>query len=415
MNKSQIIELFRKYISPSKVQFFENYGLEFVMGERSGPYLRDLDGTKELINLHCNGGVFNLGHRNPEITETLKRALESFDIGNHHLISAPRAELAEKLAFLSPDPLRYTIFGVSGGEAVDTAIKIARGYTKRKKVISARGSYHGHTGLALATGEDKYKKPFNHQLPDFVQIPFNDLKSLEKSLDRDTAAVILETIPATLGMPIPSPEYFSEVKKLCEKNGTLLILDEVQSGLGRTGKFWGFEHFNVVPDIAVLGKGLSGGVYPISATIIAEPLFSVFTEDPFVHISTFGGAELGAIIAKKVVEISSQPEFLEQVERLGKLFENSYNELRQKYPEFIKGLRRKGLMMGLELRDQLAGPLLTKTAFDAGLLLVYANHDSAVCQLLPPLNLDPNLIPEIFERLERAVHSAVQLHPALND
>ncbi len=410
MKKAEVFQSFKEYISPYKVEFFENYNLDFVMGKREGPVIEDLDGEKALINLHCNGGVFNLGHRNPEIIQTLREALSELDIGNHHLISWPRAKLAAQLAELAPGDLQYTVFGVSGGEAVDLALKVAMGYTGRNKVISAKGGYHGHTGLALAAGEEKYKKPFNISLPNFVQVPFDDIEAIERTVDSDTAAVILETIPATLGMPIPSPEYLPRVKELCRKNGALLILDEVQAGLGRTGKFWAFEHFQVVPDIAVLGKGLSGGIYPITATILDKRLIRVFEEDPFVHISTFGGSELGCVVASKVLELSSRPEFLENVEKLGVLFEKGVESLREKYPQFVRGLRRKGLMMGLELSDPMAGPLLTKTAFDSGLLLVYASHDPSVCQLLPPLNIEEKLIPEIFDRLEAAVKMALSFY-----
>ena len=142
------------------------------------------------------------------------------------------------------------------------------------------------------------------------------MAALEETLDASTAAVILETVPATLGIALAAGAYFSEVRKMCDRVGALLILDEVQTGLGRTGRLWGFEHFDVQPDMVVIGKGLSGGLYPISATILRRPLEAVFHADPFIHISTFGGAELGCPVARKVLEISSQPNFLEHVQAL---------------------------------------------------------------------------------------------------
>jgi len=211
----------------------------FVMGNREKSTLIDVDGDKSLFNLHCNGGVFNLGHRNPEIVKVLNEAVNKLDIGNHHLISKERAELASMLADLMPSDLNITIFGVGGGEAVDTAIKIARGYTERQNIISAKGGYHGHTGLALAAGDEQYRNPFRSRLPGFEQVAFGDLDALSHRINGETAAVILETIPATLGIKIPDMEYLQGVRSLCDQAGALLIMDEVQTGLGRTGKLWG--------------------------------------------------------------------------------------------------------------------------------------------------------------------------------
>ncbi len=234
-NKRETIDLFARHVSLGKAAFFESAGIDFALGKRKGPYLWDMAGEKRLIDCHCNGGVFNLGHRNPEVIETLVQSLQELDIGNHHLISEQRAVLASTLAHLTPGDLAYTVFGVGGGEAVDLAIKIARGYTRKSQVISARGGYHGHTGLALAAGDEKYHAPFGPMAPGFEQVPFNDFEALEGTVCDDTAAVLLETIPATFGMTVPDQAFFLQVRELCDKRGTLLIIDEVQTGLGRTG------------------------------------------------------------------------------------------------------------------------------------------------------------------------------------
>ncbi|MFQ6613206.1 MAG: aspartate aminotransferase family protein [Fidelibacterota bacterium] len=410
-SKQEAIREFHDHVSSGKADFFNHYGMDFVMGRREGPYLYDLEGEKRLINLHCNGGVFNLGHRNPELIQVVKDALNDLDIGNHHLLSRERAETATMLADLMPGDLTYTIFGVGGGEAVDLALKVARGYTNRPKIISAKGGYHGHTGLALAAGDESFRAPFGPMPPGFVQVPYMDISALEAELDDTTAAVILETIPATLGMVIPTRDYLQEVRERCRRVGALLILDEVQTGLGRTGKLWAFEHFDVIPDIVVLGKGLSGGVYPITATVIREQLESVFHPDPFIHISTFGGAEVGCRVARKVLEISSSPEFLGNVNRLTEEFAAGLSAVQQRQPRFFKGIRQLGCMIGLEFKDEVSGKIMTKTAYDEGLLLVYAGNDPSVCQCLPPLVLEPDLIPEIMDRLEKAVKAGRRLRP----
>ena len=404
--KQQVTANFRDHVSSGKVAVFEKYGIDFVVGRRQGAYLWDIDGKKRLFNLHCNGGVFNLGHRNPELIDLLKESLDELDIGNHHLISQHRAELARSLAALMPSDLDYTIFGVGGGEAVDLAFKVARAYTGRTRIISARGAYHGHTGLALAAGDEKYRSPFGPSAPGFCQVSFGDMAALSGAVDSDTAAVILETVPATLGIVIPPPDYLQAVRKLCHDRGILLIMDEVQTGLGRTGRLWAFEHFDIVPDIVVLGKGLSGGIYPITATILRKPLEAVFHDDPFIHISTFGGAEIGCRIARRVLEISAAPQFLEQVNLLASRFAEKIEGLRVKHSPFLVKLRQLGLMMGLELKDEICGPLLTKTAYDQDLLLIYANNDPRVCQLLPPLTMRLEEVDWVIERLDIALSAA---------
>lgn len=407
--KISVINQYQEFVSSSKVKFFQKYGMDFVMGGRDGSYIHDIDGTKKLFNLHCNGGVFNLGHRNNELITILKDSLTDLDIGNHHLMSKERAELAVKLAELMPGDLNYTIFGVSGGEAVDLALKVARGYTNRTNIISAKGGYHGHTGLALAAGDAKYREPFNSSMPGFKQVPFNDLDALKNAADNNTAAFILETIPATLGMKIPDREYIQGVRSLCDDYGILLIIDEVQTGLGRTGKLWGFEHFDIIPDIVVIGKGLSGGIYPITATVIRTPLESVFHEDPFIHISTFGGSELGCRVAKRVLEISSSSDFLKSVNAIAEQFNQGMKKLTDSHKGFLIGLRQMGLMMGIEMKDELCGPVLTKTAYDHDLLMVYANNDQSVCQFLPPLTITNNEVEIVLKKLDSALKSAHKL------
>ncbi len=405
-DKKRVFEIYGRHVSSKKARFFLDVGIDFVFGRREGPFVWDIDGKQRLINCHSNGGVFNLGHRHPAILETLEAALKNLDIGNHHLVSREKAELAEQLAGLCPGDLDYVVFGVSGGEAIDTAIKIARKATGRRGVISAMGAYHGHTGLALAAGDPKFRDPFLSSSSDFKQVPFNDVLALAREMDADAAAVILETIPATLGMPIAGDDYFKEVALLCRKNGTLLIIDEVQTGLGRTGRFWGIEHYHTVPDIIVAAKGLSGGLYPLSVTIIRRDLEAVFHEDPFIHISTAGGADIGCVVARKVLEISSGKSFLDHVDAIANLFDQGMARLMRKYSPLLTAFRHKGLMCGIKTSRPDFGPILSKTCYDAGLLCIYAAHDPSVLQFLPALIIDRDLADEILQRLDRAFESA---------
>jgi len=410
IDKAKIFADFSSHVSSGKARFFQSFQMDFVPGARGGCYLHDIEGDKQLLNLHCNGGVFNLGHRHPELIEVLKRGLDGWDIGNHHLVSRPRAEAAALLAGLMPGDLNYVVYGSGGGEAADLAIKVARAYTGKTRIISAMGGYHGHTGLALATGDAKYREVFGPQAPGFEQVPFGEIATLQQAIEDDTAAVILETIPATLGMVIPPPGYLQAVRRLCDERGVLLILDEVQCGLGRTGKLWAFEHFGVIPDVVILGKGLSGGIYPIAATVLAQRLESIFHADPFIHVSTFGGAELGCLVMKRVLEISSEPGFLAHVNEMARLFKTGVDLLLQKHVGFLMGLRQMGLMMGLELKDELTGPIFTKTAYDNGLLMLYANNDKRVVQFLPPLIIEAHEVEETLVKLDSALSDAKNMY-----
>ena len=263
-----------------------------------------------LIDVHLNGGTYNLGHRNPELVEAITTGMRSFDIGNHHFPSSARAALAQTLISSAPPNLTKVVYGSGGGEAIDIALKTARHATKRRKIVSIVKAYHGHTGLAVAAGDDRFSRLFLSDQPDeFLQVPFNDLGPMESALRAgDVAAVIMETIPATYGFPLPAPGYLEAVKALCERHGTLYIADEVQTGLMRTGEMWAITKHGIEPDILVTGKGLSGGMYPIAAVLVSERCAGWLTEDGFAHMSSFGGAELGCVAALKTLEICGRPE-----------------------------------------------------------------------------------------------------------
>lgn len=402
-SKGEIIEGFARHVSSGKAEFFAKAGVDFVFGKRKGVYVWDVTGEQKLIDCHCNGGVFNLGHRNPRIIAAMQKALAELDIGNHHFVSEHRALLAERLAAVCPGDLNRVVFGVGGGEAIDMAIKLARGHTGRPKVISAQGGYHGHTGLALASGDEQYRKPFEPLSPGFVQVPFGDLEALEVAVDEETAAVIFETIPATLGIVVPPDGFFAGVRELCDRNGTVMIIDEVQTGLGRCGTVWGIDTYAVVPDIIVTAKGLSGGVYPMSATIYREHLNPFLHQNPFIHISTTGGAEVGCYAALEVLAILQEPGFVEHVRRMSRLFGDGLAELQGKHPGVLLEVRQRGMMMGLKWASEVCGSLMTVAGFHHGLLTIYANHDQSVSQFLPPLTIQADEVRQVLVILDRMI------------
>ncbi|HKJ36144.1 MAG TPA: aminotransferase class III-fold pyridoxal phosphate-dependent enzyme [Solirubrobacterales bacterium] len=377
-SRAETVAEFASRVNPGKAAFFSEAGLELVMGEREGVRFRDAYDGREYFNCHCNGGVYNLGHRNPRIIGALRDAMEALDAGNHHLISPWRARLAERLGGTTGGRLTGCIYGVAGGEAIDLSIKLARGHTGRTGIISASGGYHGHTGLALAAGDPAYRDPFGPNLPGFSQVPFNDLEAIEREVGEDTAAVLLESIPATLGFPMPEPGYLAGVAAICRRAGALLILDEVQTGMGRTGTYWYYQQEEVEPDMIVVGKGLGGGIYPIAATLVTPELLEFFREHPFVHVSTFGGAELGCVAALEALAITSEDGFLERVAALGEWFESELGELPFE-------LRRRGLTMAFAFEAPDGGFAAMRDLVGEGLFAVVANNDPSVLQFKPPL------------------------------
>ena len=415
--KHESIAAFRDHVSSGKAAFFSQFGMDFVPGRREGISLWDVEGDKRLINCHSNGGVFNLGHRHPAIIAALKQALDELDIGNHHLISELRARLGRRLVELAPGNLPYTVFAVGGGEAIDFAIKLARAHTKRPGVISARGGCHGHTGLALAAGDLQYREPFGPMPPGFVQVPFGDAEAAASHMGDGTAAIILETIPATLGMPIAEPDYFAQLRRLCDRHGAVLIVDEVQSGLGRTGKMWAIEHFPAPgadtvytePDILVTGKGLSGGIYPIAATCYRAELNTFPHNNPFIHVSTFGGAEVGCAVALTVLDLTASPAFLQRVNELAERLASGFSLLQARYPDTLVEVRQLGLMIGLVFPDETSGPLMTKLLYEEGVLALWANNDKRVLQFLPPLIMDDMEAEETLGALDRALATLSQM------
>jgi len=407
-SRDATFDSFARHLSRGKVDAYRAMGLEVVMGPRGGAEFRDAFDGRSWINCHGNGGVFNLGHRNPTVLAAVTAALAGesggggsergggLDVGNHHLVSGWRARLAERLAATTGGRLSMSVLGVSGGEAIDVAIKAAWAATGRRTIVSVVGGYHGHTGLALATGDAQYRDPFGPNLPGFVQVPFDDLAAMDGAVDDATAAVILEPIPATLGMPIASPGYLDGVERLCHERGALFIADEVQTGLGRTGRMWCHQHDSLSPDIVVTGKGLSGGVYPITATLMTAEVHRVFDEHPFVHISTFGGAEPGCAAALAVLDTVEAPGFLERVEELGRRFESAFAGLSFE-------LRRRGLMMGLKFDATGGGLAAAKACYDAGVFAVFANNDTSVLQFLPPLVLTDDEHDDLVDRVAKAL------------
>ena len=266
-------------------------------------------------------------------------------------------------------------------------------------------AYHGHTGLAVGTGDDRFSRLFLSDQPEeFPHVPFNDLDAMEEALrGRDVAAVIMETIPATYGFPLPEPGYLEGVKALCERYDALYIADEVQTGLMRTGELWAITKHGIAPDILVTGKGLSGGMYPIAAVLVTERCAGWLTEDGFGHISTFGGAELGCIAALKALEICNRPETRSMVHYIADRFARGLADIRASYPDWFVGIRQNGVIVGLEFDHPEGATLVMRQLYEHGVWAIFSTLDPRVLQYKPGILLDPALADEILDRTATAI------------
>jgi acetylornithine/succinyldiaminopimelate/putrescine aminotransferase len=398
--KQQALKDFAEFINPMKVRTMKSAGIDIIEEKRSGCCSWDITG-KRFIDCQTGSGIMNVGRGNQEISEALKKALDTYDIGVFLLCSKQKADLAKRLAEITPGDLTCSIFGVGGGEAVDAAIKIARGYTMKTGIIYTDKAYHGHTGFALsAIGREAYKESFEPLMPGFIKVPFGDAEVIQKAVNKDTAAVILETIQGEGGINIPSDGYLAEVRKICDENEVLLILDEIQTGFGRTGKMFACEHWGVTPDIMTVAKSLGGGIYPISATIFKEEINDFFIPHPFVHLSTFGGSDLGCIVALATIEYIIKNDLPGNAEKMGQRFRAGFDRLLGEYPDLLLEVRQKGLMMGLQYTNESIGPRMTKKLSDRGVLAVYTGNDPSICRLMPPLVITPEEVDEVLNALE---------------
>jgi acetylornithine/succinyldiaminopimelate/putrescine aminotransferase len=406
-DKAEVIAASERYWNPGKTRFWSDAGVPLVVGRREGYWLEDLEGRR-LLDAHLNGGTYNLGHRNPAVVAAVRDAMDVLDIGNHHFPSVVRAALARDLVATAPDGLTKVAFGSGGGEAVDIAIKTARHATGRRRIVSIVKAYHGHTGLAVAAGDERFATLFLSDRPgEFTQVPFNDLEAMERALrPGDVAAVLMETIPATYGFPLPEPGYLAGVKALCEAAGTLYIADEVQTGLMRTGELWGVTKHGVRPDLLVTGKGLSGGVYPITAVLIAEHAAGWLTEDGFAHMSTFGGAELGCVAAITTLEICARPSTRDHVAALARRIADGLARIREANGGWLAGVRQDGVVIGLEFDHPEGAKHVMRELYEVGVWAIFSTLDPRVLQYKPGLLLDDALADELLERTADAVARA---------
>lgn len=390
MKNSDIIIKTNKYVAAT----YGRYPIALVKG--SGAKVWDAEG-KEYLDFVSGLAVCNLGHSHPAITKAIKDQAETLiHVSNLYHIP-PQAELAELL--VKNSFADKVFFCNSGAEANEAAIKLARRYSfdkhgpGRNEIITMKASFHGRTMATIsATGQEKFSHGFEPLLPGFKHVPFDDIKTLEGAIDDKTCAVMLEPIQGEGGVNVPSDDYLKSVRALCNREGVLLIFDEVQVGMGRTGKLFAYEHSGMEPDIISLAKGIAGGV-PMGAMMARDDVMSSFV--PGTHASTFGGNPLASAAGVAAIRTITEGGVLENCRDMEALLKTELKKLKSKYP-FITDVRGKGLIYGMELDFE--GGDLVKDALDKGLLLNCAA--GTVLRFLPPLTITKGEITQMITILD---------------
>ena len=355
---------------------------------------------KEYLDFLGGVAVNCLGHCHPKVVVAIqKQAQRLIHISNYFHI-----ESQTKLAKILVDNsfAEKVFFCNSGAEANEAAIKLARRYFKESlgqnkfEFITAINSFHGRTLATLsATGQEKFKKGFDPLVPGFKHVEFNDIEAIEKAITKNTCAVMLEPVQGESGVKIPDPDYMREVRKLCDRFGILLVLDEVQTGMGRTGKLFAYEHYGITPDIMTLAKGLAGGV-PIGAMLSTNKIAAAF--EPGTHGSTFGGNPLACSAALATIDVLLEGDFvLDQCRRMGKYFKKRLEEMKKEFPSIIADVRGMGLLVGMELtRD---GAPLVKACMEKGALINCTAGN--ILRFMPPLIVNEKDIDHLIDILEQ--------------
>ena len=399
----ETIGKYEKYINPAQAKLFRFMGLGSVEGHAEGWTITDTAG-REFIDCLGGYGMFALGHRHPKVVEAVEKALHTMPMCGKVLFNRQMADLAEALAEITPDELQYSFFVNSGTEAVEGCLKVARLATKRTKFVAANNAFHGKTmGSLTATGRDLYRDPFKPLLDGFTHVPYGDIAAMEAAVTEETAAVILEPIQGEGGIIVPPAGYLRQVKELCEAKGALFIADEVQTGIGRTGKWFGVDHDDVKPDLMACAKALGGGVMPIGAIIGTPKAWQGLVEAPFLHTSTFGGNQLACAAGLAAINAIKEENLLERGAEAGAYLKAGLEKIAAEFPSVIKEVRGRGMMIGIELTKEGAGGMLMSLMIDKSIIVAYTLNNPKVIRMEPPLIMPKEVVNYVLEQFRDAV------------
>ena len=357
-----------------------------------GAHVWDVDG-KEYIDCMGGYGVALVGHQNQRVNNAIKEQIDKIITVHSSLYNKTREEFLKTLIALTPKGLTQVHLNNSGAEAIEAAMKFARKFTGKKGMVAMKGSYHGKSFGALSlTFNPKYRKAFAPLVEKVSFASYGDIESLRSVIDDDTAFVILEPIQGESGIIVAPDGFLQEVRKLCDEKGILLIFDEIQAGLGRTGRLWACDHWNTVPDILCLAKGIAGGV-PMGATVVRPDILDSMGKGE--HSSTFGGNPISCAAGTAALKALTEDGLIENSEKMGKMFKEGLEKLKEKH-NIIREIRGKGLMIGIEMKFEVRDILMG--LIKEGVLMLYSGRN--ILRILPPLVISEEDVTKVLHALD---------------
>ena len=417
----ETVESFRDHVNPGFLEYrkatdAQRAGAVVEWSDAGLNSYRDVNGR---TYIDCLGGfgIFNVGHRNPKVVKAVSDQLRRQPLHSQDLLDPLRAMLAKTLAMLTPAGLEYSFFCNSGTEAVEGALKLARAYDPSKQtIVAATKGFHGKSyGALSASAKAEFRRPFGPMLPNIEHVPFNDVPALRdmltscKAVGEDVGAVLLEPIQGEGGVNIPDDEYLPSVRALCDEFDSLFILDEVQTGMGRTGKMFCCEHYGVAPDLMCLAKAFGGGVVPAGAVVGRREIFARLFDNPFLHTSTFGGNPLACAAALATINVLIEDRLPERAAVLGERMLRGIRQAVAGHEDLVVDVRGKGLLMAVEFRDHETGFELGKRMLDRGVLVSGTLVNARVIRVEPPLTITEGEADYVCQALRESLDSMARL------
>ena len=378
----------------SEDQFMGNLYQRFpvTIEKGDGAHVWDVDG-KEYIDCMGGYGVALVGHKNKRVNDAIKEQIDKIITVHSSLYNKTREEFLTLLIGLAPKGLTQVHLNNSGAEAIEAAMKFARKFTGKKGMVAMKGSYHGKSFGALSlTFSPKYRKPFAPLVEKVSFATYGDIESLRSVIDEDTALIILEPIQGESGIIVAPEGFLQEVRKICDEKGIVLIFDEIQAGLGRTGRLWACDHWNTAPDILCLAKGIAGGV-PMGATLVRPDILASMSKGE--HSSTFGGNPISCAAGIAALKAITEEGLIENSEKMGKLFREGLEKLKEKH-SLIREIRGKGLMIGIEMKFEVKDILMG--LIKKRVLMLYSGRN--ILRILPPLVISKDDVTKVLHALD---------------
>ncbi|MDE2126327.1 MAG: aminotransferase class III-fold pyridoxal phosphate-dependent enzyme [Armatimonadetes bacterium] len=411
-----VIDLYKAHINPGLARLLQFGGFDDLEVSASGCHVMTASGRRYLDFLG-GFGVFSLGHRHPAVVQAVHAQLDRMPLSTRTFFQEPQARLAERLADVAPGNLTYTFFSNSGTEAVEAALKIARIATGKTNFVSTIGAYHGKSmGSLAATGRDKFRQPFEPLVPGCCHVPYDNLDAAAAAVDERTAAIIIEPVQGEGGIVTPRRGYLAGLRRICDAAGILLIVDEVQTGLGRTGRMFACEHEGVAPDLLTLAKALGGGVMPIGATMGTEEVWNrAFTTNPYVHSSTFGGNQLACAAGLAAIQVIEDEDLAAAAAIRGEQLLAGLNSVKARHHDAVANVRGLGLMTGIEFTKQDYAEVTINGMVRRGVIAAYTLNNPCVIRMEPPLVVTADEIDEALRAIDEAIDEAVEMLADLPD